>query len=216
MGKLIYLYGMPVYVDNIDSKKYKKNKIIFQIEKNYSISNIRNNWSGGSYIKTDIHHSHNDTNNKTFEEINYYNLASLYDKIIINFFKKLVKKNNFKYKFNIVNYTCARHNSFMTPHIHDDCSFSLIHYVSFDEKQHLSTIFKSPYYFQHLIPNGEFLRKTFCNLNMENSWLNKEWMIKTKEDDVIIVPSVMEHYVRNFDSNKSRITIAANIQIEKI
>ena len=45
----------------------------------------------------------------------------------------------------------------------------------------------------------------------ENSWIYKEWKIGTEEDDVVIVPAILEHSVRNLDSKKSRITIAVNI-----
>ena len=210
-----YLYGLPVYKDNLDSKKYKKLDIVSQIEKNYNISNVRNNWSKNSYVQTDIHHSLDDENNKNFNKINYHNLQDLYGEIINEFFKKLNLKESFKFNFNIVNYTCSKHNSFMAPHIHKDSSFSLIHYVSFDNKEHVSTIFKSPYYFSNLLFGSDKLRSLFCNKSIENSWLYNQWVLETKEDDVVIVPAIIEHYVRNFDSNKSRITIVANINIEE-
>ena len=44
----------------------------------------------------------------------------------------------------------------------------------------------------------------------------KEWIVKdTEEDDVVIVPGILEHSVRNLDSKKLRITIAANIEINE-
>ena len=36
---------------------------------------------------------------------------------------------------------------------------------------------------------------------------------KDEEDDIVIVPAVLEHCVRNLGSEKSRITIAVNINI---
>jgi hypothetical protein len=214
MNNIIYLYGLPIYIEKINPEIYQKNKILSQIEENYKISNVRNNWSKGSHIKTDIHHSLHDEENKTFNKIDYCDLSNKYEKIINNFFKKIKLKSGFSFKYSIVNYTCSKNNSFMTPHIHSDCSFALVHYISFDEKQHISTIFKSPYYFNNLLPNSEKLRNIFDSEFIENNWLNKEWVFNTKEDDVIIFPSILEHYVRNRDCKKLRITVSVNIQIE--
>lgn len=214
MNSIKYLYGLPIYLEKIDPKTYQKNKILSQIKKNYSISHERNNWSKNSHLKTDIHHSILDDENKKFNKINYYNLVNEYKKIIDNFFKKTNLKNSFNFKYNIVNYTCSNQNSFMIPHIHGDCSFSLVHYISFDKKQHIPTIFKSPYYFSNLLPNNEKLKNIFDCKFEENSWLDKEWIFDTEEDDIVIFPAILEHYVRNLNSEKLRITISVNINIE--
>jgi len=216
MNSIKYLYGLPIYLEKINPKTYQKNKILSQIKKNYSISNERNNWSKNSHLKTDIHHSILDDENKKFNKINYYNLVNEYKKIIDNFFEKTNLKNSFNFKYNIVNYTCSNQNSFMIPHIHGDCSFSLVHYISFDKKQHIPTIFKSPYYFSNLLPNNEKLKNIFDCKFEENSWLNKEWVFDTEEDDVVIFPAILEHYVRNLNSEKLRITISVNISIENL
>ena len=216
MNNIKYLYGLPIYIEKISPETYEKNKIISQIKNNYKISNVRNNWSKNSFIKTDIHHSLEDEENKNFNKINYYNLLEKYEKIISNFLKKLYLKNNLNFKYSIVNYTCSKHNSFMIPHIHNDCSFSLVHYISFDAKQHIPTIFKNPFYFCSLLPNKKKLIDIFNEKIEENSWIYKEWTFETKEDDVVIFPAILEHYVRNLDSKKLRITISVNVEIEKI
>jgi len=213
MSSIKYLYGLPIYIENINPETYQKDKILSQIKENYTISNKRNNWSKQSNIKTDIHHSLLDEENKNFNKINYYDLLKKYESIINNFFNKTFVKNKFNYKYDIVNYTCTNKNSFMSPHIHTECSFSLIHYVSFDKKQHIATIFKTPYYFTNLLPNSEKLRNTFDNIE-ENSWLRREFVFNTNEDDVVIFPAILEHYVRNIDSEKLRITISVNIEIQ--
>jgi hypothetical protein len=214
MSSINYLYGLPIYTGKINKEKYQKNKILSQIEENYKISNVRSNWDKNSYIKTDIHHSNLDTKNEKFININYYDLTEKYKIIINDFFKKINFNNDFNYKYEIVNYTCSNTNSFMAPHIHKDCSFSLVHYVSFDKTQHIATIFKNPYYFNSLLPNEEKLRNLFARDQMEHSWLCKEWVFDTEEDDIVIFPGVLEHYIRSFDSKKLRITIVVNITIE--
>ena len=212
-GKINYLFGLPAYSAKINPELYEKNKILSQIEKNYKVSKVRNNWSLESFIKTDIHHSTNDEKNPRFKEINYYSLPQQYEKIIGDFFNKLSLQKEIKFSYSIANYSCVRHNSVMVPHIHRDCIFSLIHYISFDKKQHLPTIFNSPYSFNRLLPQEKKLRNMFSN-QKENSWIYEEWAIKTEEDDIVIVPAVLEHCVRNLDSKKSRIAIAVNIDIK--
>lgn len=213
-NKINYVYGLPTYKVKIDPKLYEKNKILSQIEKNYKISKVRNKWSLDSFIKTDIHQSLEDENNPKFKKINYYSLPQQYEKTIGEFLKKLSLrgKRNRTFSYQIANYTCVKHNSVMMPHIHSNCTFSLIHYIQFDKKQHLPTIFKSPYYFNHLLPKQEKLWDIFSNQE-ENSWIYKEWVINPEEDDVVIVPAILEHCVRNLDSKKSRITVAVNITI---
>ena len=210
-NEINYIYGLPAYITKINPKLYEKNKILSQIEKNYKVSKIRNEWSLEAGCVTDIHHSLEDEKNPRFKEINYYSLPQQYDKTITDFFNKLSLQKDIKFSYSIANYSCVRHNSVMVPHIHMDCIFSLIHYISFDKKQHLPTIFNSPYYFNKLLPHPKTLRNMFSN-QKENSWIYKEWQINTEEDDVVIVPAVLEHCVRNLDSKKSRITIAVNIK----
>ena len=213
-NEINYMYGLPAYRTKINPKLYEKNKILSQIEKNYKVSKVRNKWSLDSFIKTDIHHSVGDDDPR-FKKINYYSLPQQYEKIIADFFNKLALRKSFKFTFVIANYSCVRHNSLMSPHMHADCTFSLVHYLSFDKKQHLPTIFLSPYYFNQLLPQQQNLRNIFDNQE-ENSWIYKEWVINTEEDDIVIVPAVLEHCVRNLDSKKSRITIAVNIKTEGI
>jgi len=213
-NEINYIWGLPAYITKINPKLYEKNKILSQIEKNYEVSKVRNNENTGSFFKTDIHQSLEDEDNPKFKKINYYSLPQQYEKIIANFFYKLALRKSVKFTFVIANYTCVRHNSVMPPHMHTDCTFSLVHYLSFDKKQHLPTIFKSPYYFNQLLPQQKNLRNIFANQE-ENSWIYNQWVIGTEEDGIVIVPAVLEHWVRNLDSKKSRITIAVNININE-
>jgi hypothetical protein len=66
------------------------------------------------------------------------------------------------------------------------------------------------------LPNNEKLKNIFDCKFEENSWLNKEWVFDTEEDDVVIFPAILEHYVRNLNSEKLRITISVNISIENL
>ena len=216
MNNIKYLYGLPIYIEKINPETYQKDKILVQIKNNYEMNRYKNDWNKDSPITTDLHNGFNEFNNKieNFKEVDYFDLPEKYNEIIKKFFKNLNIKNSFNYNYEIVNYTCTNENSFMAPHLHSNCSFSLVHYISFDEKKHIPTIFLNPYFFIKLLPSKKLLKNTFDNLSLENSWLYQEWTFHTKEDDIIIFPSVLEHYVRNLKSDKLRIVVSVNIAIK--
>ena len=57
------MYGLPSFTAAINPDLYEKKEILSQIEKNYEVSKVRNEWNTTSYIKTDIHHSLEDEKN---------------------------------------------------------------------------------------------------------------------------------------------------------
>ena len=88
-NEISYIYGLPAYKTQLDPELYEKNKILSQIEENYKVSKVRDEWSVDFFGTTDIHHSHSDEKNPKFKEINYYSLPEQYKKIIADFFNKL-------------------------------------------------------------------------------------------------------------------------------
>ena len=66
------MYGLPFFTAKINPDLYEKKEILSQIEKNYKVSRVRNNWSPSAYSKTDIHQSIEDEENPRFKKINYY------------------------------------------------------------------------------------------------------------------------------------------------
>ena len=50
--------------------------------------------------------------------------------------------------------------------------------------------------------------------NYNNSWLHREFYIDIEEDEVLIMPSTIPHYVApKTETNKDRIIVATNIQL---
>lgn len=207
------LWGLPILVTKIKPEHYNKNEIINVIEKNYKKNSVRQNWSK-SFFKTDIHHSLCDDENKNFEKPNYKHLQKLYYDVIENYLKKLGFKENVLFNYEIVNYTASRHKSIMEPHLHINCEFSMIHYVQFEKEHNSPTVFMNPYAFIDFWSNKEKLLKKIDPKNTNYSWVFDEWKYVIEEDDCIIFPAILKHFVRNEDTNKTRITIASNIQIE--
>jgi hypothetical protein len=211
MSKLKYIFGLPLYHENIDSKDYNKEEITSKIKENYNNSNIRNSWDNKDFFKSNIHHSNNDEKNNKFNVINYFNLEKIYEKVFFNFLKELGVYGKYVFNCKIVNYVCLKNNAFMQPHSHSECAYTFVHYLNFDPQEHIPTIFKSPYFFDGFLPFANGLRNVLPKESTANSWTRREWVLDTKEDDIVIFPGILEHYVRNLESNKLRITIAGNI-----
>jgi hypothetical protein len=210
------LWGLPILKTKIDSNSFNKKEILDTIEQNYNKSNIRENWFtvGGGYFETNIHHSLCDDENKNFTKPDYHLLEKIYVEIIKNYLNNLgfYKKFNFDYK--IINYTASRHESIMEPHLHIECEFSMIHYLQFENNTHSSTVFMNPYTFNDFWINKNKLSDKISPKNTNHSWVFGEWKYDIQEDDCIIFPSILKHFVRNKKTKKTRITIASNISIK--
>jgi hypothetical protein len=208
--ELSYMFGCPIYISNINKKNFNKDNIIKNIELNYNKNNYRNNWDNKGTVISNIHHSYNDEKNNDFIKIDYSELSQIYDNNIKNYLSSLNLIENIQYNFSVENYTCTSKGQFMNPHIHPQ-TFSFIHYIKLDEKEHPSTLFYNPSYFVDYYPN-DYLWEKFDTQDLKNSWLFKSFILKMKEDDIVIFPGCIKHAIPIFNSNKLRITIVGNIQ----
>ena len=213
MTKLSYnfffCFGFPILISSIKPEAYNKKNIIDTVTRNYNKQNIREHWATG-FGQTDIHHSYDDENNSKFEKVDYSSLNNSYAEVLQEYIKNLYPISEGNISFRIVNYTASKEQTYMKPHIHAECEFSMIHYVQFDE-EHKSTTFVSPYTHSDFWKNN--LNHILDLQNTNNSWLHEEWQFPTEEDTVIIFPSILKHYVRNVVSERLRIVISTNINI---
>ena len=204
------LCGFPILYTSIDPNSYDKEKIVDTITNNYKKQNVRQNWSTSAY-ETNIHHSAGDEGNEKFTFPNYDKLTKTYIKPLQEYKKFIGLKKDIGLDLCIANYTCSSHKSFMEPHIHFECEFSMIHYLKFDQSQHAPTIFLNPY------ESWEWWSRTLKNkINCEKThqaWVYSELNYPTKEDDLIIFPSMFRHFVNNKPSKDPRITVASNITL---
>ena len=104
---------------------------------------------------------------------------------------------------------------YMNPHNHP-IDFFAVHYLSFDEESHPSTVYYNgnnySSYINDVIPS---VHKKLDNSYFENSWVCDNYFIKTTEDDFIITPGILKHGVPPFKkSDKLRMTIVINIKLE--
>ena len=205
-----YLFGFPVGVYKIDSNDYDKEKIVSDIIYNYNIDVNRNKWDDFS----NLHHQYGDNDNDKFIKINYSKLFPLYDEKVRKYLNNFKFKKDFHYKFKIVNYTCAGKGQYMKKHIHPGCAFSGVHYIKFNEKEHMGTTFHNRHPHIEFIPelNNKFGKIKNVN-DIAQSWTMKDWTFDVEEDCICFSPSALMHSVSQPKGNDLRITIAINIDI---
>ena len=209
------IWGLPILKTNLDSKLYNKQQIIETIKQNYQKEQKRQEWSQ-SFYETNIHHSNCDEDNINFLKPNYSELIPLYQEIIFDYLKYInLKKIKIEIEIKIVNYTASSHNSFMEPHLHCDSHFSMIHHIKFNPEQHQPTVFLNPFAF-----HGYWLGQNEINENINKdlekpSFVSGEAKLNIIEDDIVIFPAILKHFVKNKKSNDLRIVISTNIRINK-
>jgi uncharacterized protein (TIGR02466 family) len=211
------LFGLPLYHTSLLNEKYNKNEILDVIIKNYNKDKNRNEWDKNNFEYSKIHHFLCDEENNFFNTPNFNSLIPIYEKHIINFLQNLNIKQNIKFSFKIVNYTCMKKDQQMRSHIHTNCNFSAIHYLNFDENFNDSTLFFNPASYSKflnvLMPN---ISNFFNSEDEKNSWFYYNFKFSTKEEDLIIFPSILEHSVPVVKSDKYRVTISFNINLESL
>lgn len=211
-----YLFGLPFGCYFMQPHDYDKDNLKIKILENFEKQPVRNdNWSKDTFIDTNIHHSYGDDDNNNFNKIDFSSLVPTYGNFIRDYFKRMSTAKKFKYDFKIVNYTCTKEDQFMIPHIHTDSNFSFIHYLQFDKKQHLGTIFLNSHSFSDYLWDKDKLTSIFDRQDLNNSYLYKEFMLGTKEDMFIIFPSCVFHLVAPKKYTKERITVVGNININE-
>jgi len=210
------LFGTPYYKSKINSILYNKYEIINAIENNYRLDSSRNSWDGHDVYSSNVHQSVNDFDNTKFDSINFEKLLPLYNEKINEFFSQLKLKKSISYKYQIVNYTCMKSTQFLKEHTHD-CEFAAVHYIKFNPVKHLPTFYvnDSGYcnYLAQVIPK---LTSVLDPTNIENSWASKYFYMTVEEDDFVIVPGVVPHFVPPSHSDELRITIVVNIKIDYV
>lgn len=213
------LFGMPYYKYKVDPSRYNKSELIQNIERNYELDPHRNKWDNVS----NFHHSYNDGDNQDFVTINYDSLIPVYSEIVHKFVgEDLNLTQPVRWKLIIENYTCSKGRQNMNRHNHLPSMFSAIHYVKFNPEQHLGTTFHNGNSYVDYL-NGLCLGDEIRNINyfssqdINNSWLYGTWHLKVEEDDLIIVPSLLNHSVecsKLLHTEDCRITVAFNIKLE--
>lgn len=91
-------------------------------------------------------------------------------------------------------------------HDHSPGHFSAIHYIKYDQKEHLPTIFINPYRQASMANKPHF--HTDIN-QVPQTWISQSF-INVKEGDLLIFPSFFEHKVPRQQSDNLRVTLSFN------
>jgi hypothetical protein len=209
------LFGIPYHKSKIDPSRYDKEEILKQIEYNYKLNPLRNQWNKNSRL----HNANGDFLNSKFLNVKFFHLFPLYlEKIKIFFDENKFFKEQVDVKLEEANYTAMTKNNFMNYHAHP-AAFVGVHYVSYDENVHRSIEFQNPNYSTHYY---QFFSKEYISLldekNPNNFYYFEHASPNIEEDDFIIVPGTLMHRVPEFfkSSDKLRISLVVNIDILKI
>jgi len=105
---------------------------------------------------------------------------------------------------------------FQEPHAHFPNDFSLVHYVLFDEKEHIPTTFMNPNPIA-AEAQASFRKPLFDKINKKDPaksfYMTHYTPIEIFQGDLIIFPSSLSHFVKYNQSSKKRITFTLNIEI---
>ena len=143
-------------------------------------------------------------------------LFSIYSKYITDFFREYSLKAG-KYNIHSPWYNAFSKNQYQEPHTHLPADFSVVHYVTFDESQHLATTFVHP---NPIISQSAkaFRRPLMDKLDpscpAHSFYMSFYTPPQIKQGDLIIFPSFLNHYVKPNVSEKQRITITFNVAME--
>ena len=200
----INVLSLPGFKSRIDPNSFDKQSLLKDIKEDSKLQNNIKDWDAENYSTIKI------------GDIDFTCLEEEYHKIIKDMISTFeVKNKNIKYNFNISNYTLAHNQHSIRLHEHTaHGDFTMLHYLSFDKKLHSPTMFLNTHNFGQYM---ESIRPDMYNVfknNYNNSWLHREFYIDIEEDEVLIMPSTIPHYVApKTETNKDRIIVATNIQL---
>lgn len=200
----IPLFPTMIYKFNIDPKLYDKQNIIDVVEKNYQKSNYRNNFDSNS----DLHHSYGDFDNDNYIKPNLDKLLNVYKKTFTEFTKQLKFKS---FEYSLDNIVATKGSQYMAPHNHlPVADYSCIHYIKFNKDIHKPTTFRNPSMYAKTLHHLKPKFKPKIN-KLDFSIFSEKQFVLTTEDDMIIIPSYLEHQVDKSNDDEMRITIVTNL-----
>ena len=196
------LFPVTLYHTNVRENSVIQREILSSIQKCYEEKElpIPNGWLTDklttSFDKDELNH-------KIFES---EKIHELYVKYVNSVFDKPVSFSLEDMWFNYYidgEYQEEHHHINSSP-FHPPVHFSCIHYLKYDEEEHVSTTFHDPI---------STLRAH--SFEMESNYCKENWVPKVKEGDLLIFPSYLVHHVKKSKPtpDNPRITIAFNLRL---
>jgi hypothetical protein len=196
------LFTFPYYHSTIQD--YNKDDIIATALSNYEQQPSRNTWNEGC----DLHHSNTDECSQQ-----QLDLASVYSHYIQHT-KQLLSHlgaPDYKFDLDIANYTVTTGIQSMMGHHHYPALFTGIHYIKYEPKHHKPTTFNNPSHLESVLKPYTDQASFFPNTFLSNWMYSQIELPDVKEDDIIITPGYLSHYLPPSHSDEPRITIVFNV-----
>jgi hypothetical protein len=221
--KRIHLFSPSIWQTTVPPSSYDKQEILKTVEENYNISSYRNEW-GEVESRDNWHHTYGDEDNSKFKKVNLDKVNEQYGIIVQKFIEVMKPIVPINYYYRVSNITANKKNQSMKVHNHlskvegteEWCSFNAIHYINF-KKGHAGTKILNPSMLVQYSKTFDHIAGIFDPTTSDNTELNDAAIIDVKEDDVVIMPSYLNHGVDgiNIDTDDLRITVVLNIWIER-
>lgn len=217
-----YLFGVPIYRGKINPNVYDKKKLLTDIELNYQKDPRRNNWQCNRNDKeeTTIHHLVDDYNNDNFLNVENHSklLTPFWNLEVFEFFNLFDFKNPVNWRTSLCSYTASKDDLiYFSPHHHLPHPFTAVHYISLDSENHAITKYQNGQAFSDYVtlsPGLDWMRKNLDDSDPKNSWLWSNFSFNLEEDDFVIVPNFINHYIPlKINTGKLRVTFAVEIII---
>ena len=196
------LFPVTLYHTNVRENSVIQREVLASIQKCYEEKElpIPNGWLTD---KLTTSFDQNELNHKIFES---ERIHELYMKYVSSVFDKPVTFSLEDMWFNYYidgEYQEEHHHINLSP-FHPPVHFSCIHYLKYDEEEHVSTTFHDPI---------STLRAH--SFEMESNYCKENWVPKVKEGDLLIFPSYLVHHVKKSKPtpDNPRITIAFNLRL---
>ena len=196
------LFPVTLYHTNVRENSVIQREVLASIQKCYEEKElpIPNGWLTDK-LTTSFDQS--ELNHKIFES---ERIHELYMKYVSSVFDKPVtfSLEDMWFNYYIDGEYQEEHHHINSSPFHPPVHFSCIHYLKYDEEEHVSTTFHDPI---------STLRAH--SFEMESNYCKENWVPKVKEGDLLIFPSYLVHHVKKSKPtpDNPRITIAFNLRL---
>ena len=196
------LFPVTLYHTNVRENSVIQREVLATIQKCYEEKElpIPNGWLTD---KLTTSFDQNELNHKIFES---ERIHELYMKYVSSVFDKPVtfSLEDMWFNYYIDGEYQEEHHHINSSPFHPPVHFSCIHYLKYDEEEHVSTTFHDPI---------STLRAH--SFEMESNYCKENWVPKVKEGDLLIFPSYLVHHVKKSKPtpDNPRITIAFNLRL---
>jgi hypothetical protein len=201
------LFSSKIWKSKLELDQKDRQDILYQIEKNFKKNKLNSNPEWSCKVHSTIYENNN---------IDYSKIISYFTKEYETFSRKSNLKIHSYYVSNIwYNYYLNGYNQEIHDHITEDNIYSAVFFLKLD-KEHPSIIFHN-HTNCHLFYNSRNkIRNVYPINDINHSVVFNSFNLNVEENDFIIFPSYLPHFVPIQKINDPRITISMNFSVDNL